>query len=182
LSRKIESLGRVESETGEANNWIHEGRPDHAMDLLSTHPIKTSDLGFHGNLFGSAVLAWMDASAVSYAMRHCAEPQMLTLSLEDCHFKKTVKEGEVLSLYGFPCHLGRSSIRIAVEARVLNLTTQKEWTVLCACLRFVCVDGQGKSKPISEAARERIAGMLGGRSVAAATGLGGMEGLNGWGI
>lgn len=154
------------------------------MNLLSTHPIKTSDLGFHGNLFGGSVLAWMDASAVSYAMCLCAEPRMLTLSLEDCHFKKTVKEGEVLSLYGFPCHLGRSSIRIAVEARVLNLTTQEEWTVLCACLRFVCVDGQGKSKPISEAACERIAGMLGGRSVAAAAGLGGhgAEGLNGWGI
>jgi hypothetical protein len=39
------------------------------MDLLSTHPIKTSDLGFHGNLFGGTALAWMDASAVSYAMR-----------------------------------------------------------------------------------------------------------------
>jgi acyl-CoA thioesterase YciA len=109
------------------------------MDLLSTHPIKTSDLGFHGNLFGGAVLAWMDASAVSYAMRLCAEPRMLTLSLEDCHFKKTVKEGDVLSLYGFPCHQGRSSIRIAVEARVLNLTLQEEWTVLCACLMFQTV-------------------------------------------
>jgi acyl-CoA thioesterase YciA len=152
------------------------------MDLLSTHPIKNSDLGFHGNLFGGAVLAWMDASAVSYAMRLCAEPRMLTLSLEDCHFKKTVKEGEVLSLYGFPCHLGRSSIRIAVEARVLNLTTQEEWRVLCACLRFVCVDGQGKSKPIGEAARARIGGLLGGQTVTAAMGLGGMEGLNGWGI
>jgi len=152
------------------------------MDLLSTHPIKTSDLGFHGNLFGGTVLAWMDASAVSYAMRLCTEPRMLTLSLEDCHFKKTVKEGEVLSLYGFPCHLGRSSIRIAVEARVLNLTTQEEWTVLCACLRFVCVDGQGKSKPIGEAARGRIGSLLAGQTVAAAAGLAGMEGLNGWGI
>jgi acyl-CoA hydrolase len=152
------------------------------MDLLSTHPIKNSDLGFHGNLFGGTVLAWMDASAVIYAMRLCTEPRMLTLSLEDCHFKKTVKEGEVLSLYGFPCHLGRSSIRIAVEARVLNLTTQEEWTVLCACLRFVCVDGQGKSKPISEAARARIGGLLGGRLEAAASVVGGMEGLNRWGI
>lgn len=154
------------------------------MELLSTHPIKTSDLGFHGNLFGGNMLAWMDASAVGYAMRLCAEPRMLTLSLEDCHFKKPVKEGEVLSLYGAPCHLGRSSIRIAVEARVLNLTTQKEWTVLCACLRFVCVDGHGKSKPIGEAARAKIAAMLGGQWLAAAIAGGGngTEGLNGWGI
>jgi hypothetical protein len=26
------------------------------MELISTHPIKKSDLGFHGNLFGGKVL------------------------------------------------------------------------------------------------------------------------------
>ena len=152
------------------------------MELLSTHPIKTADLGFHGNLFGGNVLAWMDASAVGYAMRLCGAPRMLTLSLEDCHFKQTVKEGELLSLYGCPCHLGRSSIRIAVEARVLNITTGKECTVLCACLRFVCVNSQGKSMPIAEAAREKITAMLQRRPCGAAAVAGVGDGLNGWGI
>ena len=152
------------------------------MELLSTHPIKTADLGFHGNLFGGNVLAWMDASAVSYAMRLCGEPRMLTLSLEDCHFKQTVREGELLSLYGYPCHLGRSSIRIAMEARVLNLATGKECTVLCACLRFVCVNPQGKSMPISEAARQTIKAMMHGRPCGAAADASDGDGLNGWGI
>jgi acyl-CoA hydrolase len=39
------------------------------MELLSTHPIKTTDLGFHGNLFGGNVLAWMEP--VRWGMR-CA--------------------------------------------------------------------------------------------------------------
>ena len=30
------------------------------MQLLNTHPIKKSDLGFHGNLFGGKLLAWLD--------------------------------------------------------------------------------------------------------------------------
>ncbi|MFM7640402.1 MAG: acyl-CoA thioesterase [Cyanobium sp.] len=158
------------------------------MDLLSTHPIKTSDLGFHGNLFGGNVLAWMDASAVSYAMRLSGEPRMLTLSLEDCHFKQTVKEGELLSLYGSPCHLGRSSLRIAVEARLLNLHTQQECTVLCACFRFVCVNSEGKSTPIGNEGRQRIAAMIQGQHCAAAARLAARavaaaeEGVNGWGI
>ena len=33
------------------------------MEILNTHPIKKSDLGFHGNLFGGKLLAWIDASA-----------------------------------------------------------------------------------------------------------------------
>ena len=36
------------------------------MELLNTHPIKKSDLGFHGNLFGGKLLAWMDAAAAGY--------------------------------------------------------------------------------------------------------------------
>jgi hypothetical protein len=28
------------------------------MDLLVTHPVKKSDLGFHGNLFGGKLLSW----------------------------------------------------------------------------------------------------------------------------
>jgi uncharacterized protein (UPF0371 family) len=34
------------------------------MELLNSHPIKKSDLGFHGNLFGGKLLAWIDAQAV----------------------------------------------------------------------------------------------------------------------
>ncbi len=37
------------------------------MELISTHPIKKSDLGFHGNLFGGKLLAWMDAAAIAHA-------------------------------------------------------------------------------------------------------------------
>ena len=37
------------------------------MQLISTHPIKKSDLGFHANLFGGKLLAWLDASAAAYA-------------------------------------------------------------------------------------------------------------------
>jgi acyl-CoA hydrolase len=41
------------------------------MELISSHPIKKSDLGFHGNLFGGKLMAWMDAGAAVYAMEAC---------------------------------------------------------------------------------------------------------------
>ena len=41
------------------------------MELLNTHPIKKSDLGFHGNLFGGKLLAWLDASAGSICYASC---------------------------------------------------------------------------------------------------------------
>ena len=39
------------------------------MELLNSHPIKKSDLGFHGNLFGGKLLSWIDAAAAGFAMQ-----------------------------------------------------------------------------------------------------------------
>ena len=49
------------------------------MELLNTHPVKKSDLGFHGNLFGGKLLAWLDASAAGYAAQFCDTPRMVTI-------------------------------------------------------------------------------------------------------
>ena len=40
------------------------------MELISTHPVKKSDLGFHGNLFGGKLLAWVDAAGAAFASTH----------------------------------------------------------------------------------------------------------------
>ena len=35
------------------------------MNLISTHICKTSDIGFHGNLFGGQLLAWLDEAGAA---------------------------------------------------------------------------------------------------------------------
>ena len=70
------------------------------MELISTHPIKKSDLGFHGNLFGGKLLAWMDAAAAAFAMQTCDTPRMVTVMIDQCVFKKPAKEGQLIKIYG----------------------------------------------------------------------------------
>ena len=72
------------------------------MELLNTHPIKKSDLGFHGNLFGGKLLAWIDAAAAGYSMQLCDSPRMVTVSIDKCYFEKPAKEGQLLKIYGSP--------------------------------------------------------------------------------
>ena len=79
------------------------------MQLLNTHPIKKSDLGFHGNLFGGKLLAWLDASAAGYAMQVCDNPRMVTVSIDRCEFKKPAKEGQLLKIYGRVSNIGNGS-------------------------------------------------------------------------
>ena len=59
-----------------------------SYELISTHPIKKSDLGFHGNLFGGKLLAWLDASAAAFAAEFCDTPRMVTKAIDKCVFSK----------------------------------------------------------------------------------------------
>jgi acyl-CoA thioesterase YciA len=82
------------------------------MELISTHPIKKSDLGFHGNLFGGKLLAWMDAAAAAYAMQVADSPRMVTVLIEQCVFKKPAKEGQLIKVYGEVKTIGTTSVTL----------------------------------------------------------------------
>ena len=90
------------------------------MELLNTHPVKKSDLGFHGNLFGGKLLAWADAAAAGYSMQICDTPRMVTVSIDKCFFEKPAKEGKLLKIYGYPSKLGITSVTFS--SNVLSLT------------------------------------------------------------
>jgi len=130
------------------------------MELLNTHPIKKSDLGFHGNLFGGKLLAWIDAAAAGYSMQLCDSPRMVTVSIDKCFFEKPAKEGQLLKIYGYPSKLGTTSITLYMEARAHNVYTGNQAVVLKTNIRFVRIDEEGNPIPIGEKGRIRISKML----------------------
>ena len=87
------------------------------MKLITTHPIKKSDLGFHANLFGGKLLAWLDAAGAAYAMEVCDTPRMVTVMIDKCIFKKPAKEGQLIKIYGDVVNVGNTSITFYLEAR-----------------------------------------------------------------
>jgi acyl-CoA hydrolase len=131
------------------------------MELLNTPPIKKSDLGFHGNLFGGKLLSWIDASAAGYAMQLCDTPRMVTVSIDQCNFEKPAKESQLLKIYGHPKRVGNSSMTLYMEARAHNVYTGKQDLVLKTNITFVQIDEGGNSIPLGEKAKKRINGMLG---------------------
>ena len=125
------------------------------MELLNTHPIKKSDLGFHGNLFGGKLLAWLDASAAAYAMQVCDTPRMVTVKIDECNFNKPAKEGQLLKIYGGVDSIGNTSITLYMEARSHNVYSGKQNVILTTKIKFVRIDEMGDSVPISERVKER---------------------------
>ena len=126
------------------------------MELISSHPIKKSDLGFHGNLFGGSLLKWIDSAAAGYAMQLCDTPRMVTVSIDKCNFEKPAKENQLLKIYGYPSRIGNTSITIYMEARSHNVYTGKQELVLKTNMTFVRIDDTGSPIPISDRVKNKI--------------------------
>lgn len=126
------------------------------MELISSHPIKKSDLGFHGNLFGGSLLKWIDSAAAGYAMQLCDTPRMVTVSIDKCNFEKPAKENQLLKIYGYPSRVGNSSITIYMEARSHNVYTGNQELVLKTNITFVRIDEGGSPIPISDRVKNKV--------------------------
>mgnify|MGYP003625432242 FL=1 len=126
------------------------------MRYITQHPIKKSDLGFHGNLFGGKLLAWLDAAAASYASEFCDTPRMVTKSIDKCIFNKPAREGQLLKIYGKVIKVGTTSITLRLEARSHNVYNGKQNVILDTNITFVRVDEMGDAIPISERVKDKL--------------------------
>ena len=133
------------------------------MELLNTHQIKKSDLGFHGNLFGGKLLAWIDSAAAGYSMQLCDNPRMVTVSIDKCNFEKPAKENQLLKIYGHPSKLGNTSITLYIEARAHNVYTGYQTLVLKTNITFVRIDEDGTPIPIGERGKKQIKELIGNK-------------------
>ena len=120
------------------------------MDLLVTHPVKKSDLGFHGNLFGGKLLSWVDAALAAYAMEKCRSQNMITIAMDKCVFLKPAKEKQLVKIYAEMTKIGNTSATFNVEARAYNVFRGDESVLLATNMTFVRVDEEGIPIPISE--------------------------------
>jgi len=125
------------------------------MTLISTHPVKKGDLGFHGNLFGGKLLAWCDAAGAALATQIADTPRMVTVLIDECLFKKPAKEGHLLKIYGKVDSIGRTSVTLKLEARAHNVYSGKQSIILSTNIKFVRIDENNEALPISQKVRDK---------------------------
>lgn len=125
------------------------------MKIISTHPIKKSDLGFHANLFGGKLLAWLDAAGAAMVMEVCDTPRMVTVKIDECVFKKPAKEGQLLKIYGKVANVGNTSMTLYLEARAHNVYSGMQSVILSTNIKFVRIDESNEPIPISQKVKNK---------------------------
>ncbi len=113
------------------------------------------DIGIHGNMFGGILMAWIDESAAAFATEYCSTPNMVTLRVGELLFKKPLKAGNHVRIYGEVGHLGNTSITLNIEVRKFNLYSGDETVVCTTSVTFVRIDDDGTPTAIGESVRNR---------------------------
>ncbi len=120
------------------------------MKLLTKRIVMIKDIGIHGNLFGGTLMSWIDESAAAYATEYCYTPNMLTVNVGELNFKKPLKAGHHVRIYGIVSELGSTSITLNIEARKYNVYSGNETVVCTTSITFVRIDDDGSPTPIGE--------------------------------
>jgi acyl-CoA thioesterase YciA len=128
------------------------------MKLINKKICMTKDIGIHGNIFGGILMSWIDESAAAFATEFCCTPNLVTLRVGELLFKKPLKVGNHVRLYGKVAHLGNTSITLDMEARRYSVYSGEETVVCTTSITFVRIDEDGNPTPIGATVRSRYEG------------------------
>lgn len=106
-----------------------------------------ADTNANGDIFGGWVMSRMDqAGGIAGVDR--AQGRVVTVAVEAMTFIRPVKVGDVLSVYTSVKSVGRTSMKIQVEAWARRFRTTLHEKVTDASFTFVAIDDDGKPRPV----------------------------------
>ena len=106
-----------------------------------------ADTNANGDIFGGWVLSQMD-KAGGIAGVEQAQGRVATVALDAMTFIRPVRVGDVLCVYTRLAGLGRTSMKIEVEAWARRFRVQIREKVTEATFTFVAIDENGRPRPI----------------------------------
>jgi acyl-CoA thioesterase YciA len=127
------------------------GQPEHNDKPRGELTVRISampgDTNANGDIFGGWVLSRMDqAGGIAGVER--ARGRVVTIALDGMKFIRPVRVGDVLEVFSEVESIGRTSMKIHVEAWVRRFQTHVQEKVTDATFTFVAIDDNGKPRPI----------------------------------
>ena len=106
-----------------------------------------ADTNANGDIFGGWVLSQMDLAG-GIAAVETAQGRVATVAIDAMHFIRPVKVGDVLCVYTVVDHIGRTSLKVHVEAWAKRFGSRHREKVTDATFTYVAIDDQGRPRPV----------------------------------
>ncbi len=108
-----------------------------------------ADTNANGDIFGGWVMSQMDqAGGIAGVDR--ARGRVVTVAVDGMTFIRPVKVGDVLCVYTRIETVGRTSMKIGIEAWARRFTTQLREKVTEATFTFVAIDDGGRPRAVPD--------------------------------
>ena len=106
-----------------------------------------ADTNANGDMFGGWVLSQMDLGGAIYA-RNVARSRITTVAVDAMSFIHPVYVGDVLSCHAGPLKVGRTSIRIEVQAWAQRAKGGEHVLVTRGTFTYVAINEAGQPQPV----------------------------------
>jgi acyl-CoA thioesterase YciA len=106
-----------------------------------------ADTNANGDIFGGWVMSQMDqAGGIAGVER--AQGRVVTVKVDTMTFIRPMKVGDVLCVYTQVESVGRTSMKIHIEAWARRFRTHTREKVTDATFTFVAIDDEGRPRPV----------------------------------
>ena len=127
---------------------VHEHPEERPQGELTVRVIAMpADTNANGDIFGGWVMSQMDAAG-GIAGVDRALGRVVTIKVDTMTFIRPVRIGDVLSVYTGVESIGRTSMKVHIEAWAKRFLSHELEKVTDATFTFVAVDDNGRPRPI----------------------------------
>jgi acyl-CoA thioesterase YciA len=106
-----------------------------------------ADTNANGDIFGGWVLSQMDVAG-GIAAVETAQGRVVTVAIDAMHFIRPVRVGDVLCVYTEVASIGRTSMKMHVEAWARRFRKHRREKVTVATFIYVAIDDDGRPRPV----------------------------------
>jgi len=112
-------------------------------------PAMPSDTNAHGNIHAGWVANHMDTAA-AIAAEQVAKCRVVTVSIDSMDFVSPIKVGSTVSFYATVAEVGRSSLKINVEAWAQHMSSPEQIKITDCNFVMVAVQDNGRVQIINK--------------------------------
>jgi acyl-CoA hydrolase len=124
------------------------GKRPSESEMTTVRFMMPTDANVIGNVFGGAIMRYMDEIAAIVAWRH-AGTNVVTASIDRMNFYAPVYVGNLLVLKAAVNYVGTTSMEIGVRIEALDPSTHKGTHTGSCYLTYVALDAKGRPTPIA---------------------------------
>jgi len=115
--------------------------------MMTARLMMPTDANVLGNVFGGAIMRYMDEAAAIVAWRHAGR-NVVTASIDRMNFFAPVYVGDLLILKASVNYVGTTSMEIGIRIEAQDPSTRKGVHAGSCYLTYVALDEKGKPTPI----------------------------------